>query len=959
MKTILLKLAAFLSLIFAGISGFSQNLLSDGSFSTTTVITPLGAPPVPLNTWCSWHNEATVSSLSATVVDGVCRYSFSGTAKESWEVQLAQYGFPLKLNNHYRLSFDAKADAERDFGVYLGEESGSWTDLLDYANYWHHATTNWQTFTLDFIAYNTFPLHKFSLEMGNTTIPMSFDNIMLIDLGPANAGKVSIPGNFQSKIGCSGDWDPACPNTALTYNETNGMYMGTFNIPAGCYQYKVTEGGSWNINYGENGLQNGANIKLYVSEKMEVTFMYDPWTHMVTTSPIPSGFSDQCMPTVVLTGDFQSEAGCAGDWDPSCNKTALTYNPSTLQFEGDITLPAGCYQYRVVENNDWVTNYGSNGSPLGNNYLLSVPTTTSVHFIYNPFNHLVYSAYNHQECLPNKVVLAGSFQSELGCPGDWMPDCSNTELVFNKETGNYEGDLSIPKGCFEFKVVLNGSWNYNYGKWGIPNGENYILSLPVKADVVHFSYNADSHIVSAQYISNVCQPSTVVIVGNFQSELGCAGDWMPDCDNSRLEFDPVTNTWLDTFNIPAGNWEFKVTLDNSWNENYGLYGERNGANIPLALCYPAKVVFHYNHDYHYVFTEIITGGICLTKFYDANVNGYPDAGEVPMAGVAFTLTGENIKQTTITGSDGKAVFSNLPNGMYTVKETVPQGYYTSWADSQIVFVYNYPNQLYFGNVCLGGAGAKGMGYWMSKQGQDAFNKKGNSDYLLMVLRSLYLPDENGNDVDPYTYEALRNWMKGANSKNMSYMMAAQNVALWLNVFAGDVNSNNFVYTGGCHTLYYSGKFMGVTQVTSEVDYLIQQNPLVLAGNPERTNFECFKNALENANNNLSFVQQQPCNTSIVSADPKKPGIEVSIITNLFEPRIWPNPTNTYFNLAPFDNGNNSTIQLRVMDINGRVLYKATGTSDKVYRFGDKFLPGLYFVEMMQGTERKTIKVAKQ
>ena len=31
---------------------------------------------------------------------------------------------------------------------------------------------------------------------------------------------------------------------------------------------------------------------------------------------------------VVLAGSFQSELGCANDWDPACTATALVYDPA-------------------------------------------------------------------------------------------------------------------------------------------------------------------------------------------------------------------------------------------------------------------------------------------------------------------------------------------------------------------------------------------------------------------------------------------------------------------------------------------------------------------------------------------------------------------------------------------------------------------------------------------------------
>ena len=32
---------------------------------------------------------------------------------------------------------------------------------------------------------------------------------------------------------------------------------------------------------------------------------------------------------------------------------------------------------------------------------------------------------------PSSVTVAGSLQSELGCPGDWQPECGTTHLAYD------------------------------------------------------------------------------------------------------------------------------------------------------------------------------------------------------------------------------------------------------------------------------------------------------------------------------------------------------------------------------------------------------------------------------------------------------------------------------------------------------------------------------------------------
>jgi hypothetical protein len=54
-----------------------------------------------------------------------------------------------------------------------------------------------------------------------------------------------------------------------------------------------------------------------------------------------------------------------------------------------------------------------------------------------------------------------------------------------------------------------------------------------------------------------------------------------------------------TFEVPAGGYEYKVALDNSWDENYGAGGVPGGANI--AITAPGgPVTFTYDHATHVI-----------------------------------------------------------------------------------------------------------------------------------------------------------------------------------------------------------------------------------------------------------------------------------------------------------------------------------------------------------------------
>lgn len=92
-------------------------------------------------------------------------------------------------------------------------------------------------------------------------------------------GMVNIPGSWQVTVSDC-DWDPACAATALTMGD-DGLYTGTFTIPAGDYEVKVAMDGGWDTNYGVDGVPGGDNIMFTVETEGDVTFIYDPDTHLL------------------------------------------------------------------------------------------------------------------------------------------------------------------------------------------------------------------------------------------------------------------------------------------------------------------------------------------------------------------------------------------------------------------------------------------------------------------------------------------------------------------------------------------------------------------------------------------------------------------------------------------------------------------------------------------------------
>ena len=177
--------------------------------------------------------------------------------------------------------------------------------------------------------------------------------------------QVTVPGDHNSEMGCAGDWDPACAQAGLTYDETDQIWKKTFaGIPAGNYAYKVAINGSWDENYGDGGVPNGSNLSY--TNPGTVRFFYDHRTHYVT--------SDAQGPLITAPGTWNSELGCASDKAPACMR------PWLQDPDGDNTytwatslLPVGTYTFKVAE--DFATDEaGWYPTGAGNDVSVTVPS---------------------------------------------------------------------------------------------------------------------------------------------------------------------------------------------------------------------------------------------------------------------------------------------------------------------------------------------------------------------------------------------------------------------------------------------------------------------------------------------------------------------------------------------------------------------------------------------------------
>ena len=104
----------------------------------------------------------------------------------------------------------------------------------------------------------------------------------------------------------------------------------------------------------------------------------------------------------------------------------------------------------------------------------------------------------------------------------------------------------------------------------------------------------------APALACLASPTTVVVTGTLQSEVGCASDDSPDCVQSAFTYDTTDDVWQATFNLPAGNFSYFAALDGSFAVTYGANGKTAFDPISLSLAAARPVKFYYDDKTHWV-----------------------------------------------------------------------------------------------------------------------------------------------------------------------------------------------------------------------------------------------------------------------------------------------------------------------------------------------------------------------
>ncbi len=216
---------------------------------------------------------------------------------------------------------------------------------------------------------------------------------------------------------------------------------------------------------------------------------------------------------------------------------------------------------------------------------------------------------------PPPVYISGSFQGWVaGDPDYQMSKNANGVYVLTK---------NLPAADNEYKVVEGASWSDpNYP------GSNQHINLVTAADTT-WRVNADADLV---------MHTLPVVTGDFFEALGSGSNWDPANLAGEMSDDDGDDVYTLELLVPSGDWEFKVALNNNWDQS-------TGGNVPFT-----------------------SDGVNATTFtYDFTTNTTSVTGPPPPAAlvtfIVYDTVGQNYDGFNLKGSwDANGNFDPSWNG---------------------------------------------------------------------------------------------------------------------------------------------------------------------------------------------------------------------------------------------------------------------------------------------------------
>jgi hypothetical protein len=334
--------------------------------------------------------------------------------------------------------------------------------------------------------------------------------------------------------------------------------------------------------------------------------------------------------------------------------------------------------------------------------------------------------YYVQVTSPNGELLGTTYGTATPAPahvtGGEFDTCYQLWAILKKASDGTQGYDDTPNNGGVYKVWITREDHFSWG-----SGVNGFDNPWSKTD--NFKVEGTGQCPNPSVIT-VCKfddlDANGIQDGN-DTEIGWLVDVTDPCGS--------TNTYITPFDIlasPSGNWQICEQVLSNWLQTALIIDGNSNSPTP---CAAVAVNDDCGEEHTVVFGNIQLGSIEACKFYDRNGDGVKDACEPAVAGIRFTLDGNDIQgnvidQNGVTDPEGCVIFEGLLPGSYTLCEVLPPSNWAATTDvCKTASLLEGDNLSFsFGNVCTGTAAFDTKGYWHNKNGLDE-TVQADFDYL--------------------------------------------------------------------------------------------------------------------------------------------------------------------------------------------------------------------------------------
>ena len=402
-------------------------------------------------------------------------------------------------------------------------------------------------------------------------------------------------------------WNPADENAELTYIG-GGIYKGTFKFKTLAEDVIVADGGykvafddSWDFSIGEGS----GNIALTIpAGTSQLTVYADAVRGIVYDSVRSANFTvvqnsgsltkPALDTTISIIGSVRGDESI--NWNTTTKGYEFTQISETL-YRYQNTYKMGEYAYKCVFDESWYEAEAGNRT-------ITLTSDSYVVFLYDTESGKLYDTVNNPKEVAeflHMTASAAQMQTIDNLNGTTrfvaaVDGASSVDLYYgNKAEVEAKGTAALKKvsltkannGTFQSSdLFLGDSALEVVFYYDVNNGTRTLDASKDTVTIVDADYSVYTRVKFTGRVVTV--PGT--LPNGMNTTWDTAYNQMNYIGNGLYE--------LTIKDVPAANYEYKIAIDKSWGENYGADGQKDGANIQVAVPSLMDVTVWYNDFSH-------------------------------------------------------------------------------------------------------------------------------------------------------------------------------------------------------------------------------------------------------------------------------------------------------------------------------------------------------------------------